>query len=147
MTDPTDPRRAARYELVDHTADLAVRVRGRDLGELCRNLAYTVCDLLADAASVDDVVAVPLALDAPDREALVVTLANEVIYRRDAEGLLLPRLELSEISATSLRGTVRGEAADPERHALRAGLKAATWHELQIREIAGGLELFLVFDV
>ena len=126
-----------RYELVPHTADLALRVRGRDLA-----------GLLADAASVGASVEVPVDLSTPDREALVVALANELIYRRDAEGLLLPGLTVLEAEGGRLRGVLCGEAADPARHALRAGLKAATWHQLAVRDRPGGeLEAFVVFDV
>jgi SHS2 domain-containing protein len=135
-----------KYELVEHTADIAVRVRGRDLGELAQNLAWTVCDLLADAARVGTGVEEPVELRAPDREALLVALANELIYRRDARNILLPALQVEAITTQSLRGHLRGEPAE-ERHDLRAGLKAATWHELAVTETDGGLELFMVFDV
>lgn len=149
------PLGVSRYELVEHTADLAIRVRGRDLGELCANLAWAVGDLLADAGAVatagPGAAAVPLALDAADREALLVTLANELIYRYEADGLLLPALEVLDVDGATggrLRATARGEAADPARHALRAGLKAATWHQLSVTDRPdGSLEAFLVFDV
>jgi SHS2 domain-containing protein len=135
-----------RYELVEHTADVAVRVRGRDLAELAQNLAWTVCDLLADASRVGSATQEAIELSAADRESLLVKLANEIIYLRDARGLLLPTLQLDETSPTRLRGRLAGEPAD-ERHDLRAGLKAATWHELSVTDTADGLELFMVFDV
>src|SRR5689334_22875972 len=131
---------------MEHTADLAVRVRGRDLAELCRNLAFTVCDLLASAGLVTGRgTSLPVTLDAPDREGLCVALANELIFQRDAHGLLLPALDVETVTATGLTGTLRGEPAE-ERHELRAGLKAATWHEISVTETPDGLELFLVFD-
>ena len=137
-----------RYRLAPHTADLAVEVAGADLAALLANLAWAVADQYADAAAVAPRVAVPLALAAPDREALVVALANELIYRRDAEGLVLPHLEVAAADGGRLEATARGEPADPARHALRPGLKAATWHGLSVRDTpGGGLEAFVVFDV
>ena len=135
-----------RYELVEHTADLALRVRGSDLPSLLSNLAFATADQLAEAARVGRVVAVPVSLEAPDREALCVALANEIIYRRDAEGLVLAWLHVDAASDTRLIGTLRGELA-ASHHELRAGLKAATYHELSLRDTPTGLELFLVFDV
>ena len=134
------------YELVEHTADIALRVRGIDLPSLLANLAFAAADQLADAERVGRAVAIPISLSAPDREALCVTLANEIIYRRDAEGLVLPWLDVDAATDTTLTATLRGEAAATE-HDLRAGLKAATYHELSLRDTATGLELFLVFDV
>jgi len=135
-----------RYEWVEHTADIAVRVRGLDLPSLLANLAFATADQLASADRVASSVAVPISLSAPDREALAVALANEIIYRREAEGLLLPWLDVDAATDTTLTGTLRGEPAAPA-HELRAGLKAATYHELSLRDTVGGLELFLVFDV
>src|SRR5262249_53006494 len=117
-----------------------------DLADLLANLAWAVCDQLCDAATVASRVDVALHLEAPDREALAVTLANEIIYRRDAEGLLLPALAVERVTDTELVAVARGEPADT-RHDLRAGLKAATWHELSVRDSGDGLELFMVFDV
>jgi SHS2 domain-containing protein len=136
---------SARYELVEHTADLAVRVRGRDLPELLSHLAFAVVDQLAPADRVVPTHAVRVELVAPDRELLAVALANEIIYRWDAEGLVLPWLEVERVSDTALAGTLRGEPVGT--HEPRAGLKAATYHELAITAGTDGLELFLVFDV
>jgi SHS2 domain-containing protein len=134
------------FDLVEHTADIALRVRGRDFPALLANLAYAVGDQLAAAARVGRLLEVPVSLAAPDREALCVALANEIIYRREADGLLLPWLEVDGATETTLSGTLRGERAG-ETHDLRSGLKAATYHELSLRDTPSGLELFLVFDV
>jgi protein archease len=130
------------WELVDHTADAAVRVRGRDLAEIMTGLAEATASLLADIARVRPAQAVPVRLAAPDREALAVALANEIIFQHDVAGLVLPRLEIERLDDTTLLGALRGDRAP-----ARGGLKAATWHQLALRETAGGLELFLVFDV
>ena len=137
----------ARYQLVEHTADVAIRVRGRDLGELYANFAYAVCDLLGKADAVAPHDAIALHLEAPDREAMLVVLGNELIYRRDAEDVLLPVLEVERAGDTELVAVARGERADPARHELRAGLKATTWHELAVTATEDGLEAFVVFDV
>ncbi len=134
------------YEIVEHTADIAIRVRAPSLGVLAARLAYATADLLCAADSVGRVEAVPVVLEAADRETLLVALANEIIYLREAEGLLVPWLTVDSLEETRLSGTLVGEAAEA-RHQPRAGLKAATYHELSIKESDGGLELFLVFDV
>src|SRR5262249_4717787 len=97
------------WELAEHTADVAVRVRGRDLAEVLRGPAEATASLLADLAAVQPVHAVPLALAAPDREALAVALANEIIFQHDTTGLVLPRLDVDRLDDTALAGTLRGD--------------------------------------
>jgi len=136
-----------RYELLEHTADVAVRVRGADFGELYAGIVWAVVDLMADAAAVVPARAHPLELVAAGPEELVVALANEVLFCFETERFLLPELEVGAATATSVRGTLRGEPLDPARHGWKTELKSATYHGLALRQTDGGLELDLVLDV
>jgi len=136
-----------RYELLEHTADVAVRVRGADLGELYAGIVWAVVDLMADAARVVPSTARPLDLAAAGPEELVVALANEVLFLFESERLLLPQLEVAAATATALRGTLRGEPLDTARHGWKTELKSATYHDLALRKNEGALEVDLVLDV
>jgi len=136
-----------RYELLEHTADVAVRVRGADFGELYGGIVWAVVDLMADASAVLAAVSRPLELAAASTEELVVALANEALFYFETDRLLLPQLVVASASATSLRGTLAGEPLDPGRHGWKTELKSATYHDLVLRRDAGGLVIDLVLDV
>jgi len=128
-----------RYELLEHTADLAVRVRGAELPELLANVAWAMVDLMADAASVAPRESRPLIVRAESLEELVVGWANEIIFRFETETLLLPMTENLTVSGFEAHGVARGESLDRTRHGWKTELKSATYHDLVVRREAGGV--------
>jgi SHS2 domain-containing protein len=88
-------------------------------------------------------VEVPLALEAADAAALLVDFLNELIYRADAEGLVLDAFELERCDERGLRGRARGS-----RTAGAVPVKAATFHGLVVtRSADGALEARVVLDI
>jgi SHS2 domain-containing protein len=138
-----------RYQLLEHTADVAVRVRGRDLPELFRALAFAVVDLMARAESVAPQEERRLEAHGGSIEELVVAWANEILFRLETERLLLPWLDIEAVTPTCVRGIARGESLDADRHGWKGELKSATYHELAVRrdEVGGEWVAELVLDV
>ena len=130
--------------IVEHTADWAVRVRGRDLAELFGRAATGMVRLLvADPRAVPLDVERAISLESYDAEGLLVEWLGELAYLAEREGLVFPIIELDRVMPTGLSGTVRGGRA-PE---LQKHIKAVTYHDLAIRRIGSGLEVTIVFDV
>lgn len=136
-----------RYELLEHTADLAVRVRGADLAELLANVAWSMVDLMADAGAVALRESREVAVRGESLEELVVAWANEVLFRFETETLLLPAVENLTVTGLEARGVLRGERLDRARHGWKTELKSATYHDLAVRQGEGGWSVDLVVDV
>jgi SHS2 domain-containing protein len=142
---PTNPQpENYDFEEIEHTADWALRVRGRGLAELLTNAARGMVSLIvADPAALPSDVAQELELEAIDAESLLVDWLSELAYWAEAEMLIFHRFELQDVSPTSLRATIRGgHAPDLKKH-----IKAVTYHNLEIVETVEGLEATVVFDV
>lgn len=136
-----------RYELADHTADVAVVLHGRDEAEAYASAAWALADLLCDAARVAARVARPVDARGADAAETAVRLMNDLLYLWDAEGLVLPVLEVEEATPVRVRGTVRGEPLDPDAHGFKGSLKAATYHDLAVERDAGGIHIRITLDV
>ncbi len=143
MADETQPAEIDGTRIVEHTADWALHVTGRDLPELFRRAAEGMARLLAGAAPIATEVTRPLALDAYDAEGLLVDWLGELAYWAERDGLVFQRVELSEVTATHLDGVVYG-GRPPE---MQKHIKAVTYHDLAIRQLGDGLEVTIVFDV
>ena len=132
------------YEIIDHTADWAIRVFGPDLAGLLVNAALGMSSLMAA-----DVTAVPanttrhLQIEAFDAETLLVEWLTELAYLAEMEQLVFVRFQLADVTPHHLRATVTGgRVAELQKH-----IKAVTYHNLEIMETAVGLEATIVFDV
>lgn len=131
-------------EIVEHTADWSLRVRGEDLGQLFRYAAVGMAMLMVeDPAALPDDVERNLALEAYDAESLLVDWLNELAYWAEMEQIVINQIDIKEISRTRLAATVRGGKAP----VLDKHIKAVTFHNLAIKSTDSGLEVTIVFDV
>ena len=144
MTHPPQARPPIpRVEDVEHTADRALRIGGRDLAELFANAALGMNSLMLSAAAGRPSIAKEIKLEAIDAESLLVAWLSELAFWAETESLVFTHFEFLGISPTRLRAVVRGDRVGAfEKH-----VKAVTFHNLVIRPEAGGLTATVVFDV
>jgi SHS2 domain-containing protein len=92
----------------------------------------------------------PIALEEQRADLLLYRLLEELIFLKDAEGLLLRvpsvRIHPSD-GGLRLEAEARGEPLDPARHGLLADVKAVTLHRLRVEQTARGWEASVVLDV
>ena len=132
------------FEEVEHTADWALRVRGRDLRELLVNAARGMsCLLVPDVEAVTTDVERRFELDALDAESLLVEWLSELAYWAEAESFVFREFELPRVAPDHLEATARGGYASN----LQKHIKAVTYHDLEIVRREDGLEATVVFDV
>ena len=141
-------------EDLDHTADVGIRIRGASPGEfLCEALRGVNLILVGETTweEIREVDIVEISLSAQDPETLLVDFLNEVIFLFDSRRLLFRKLQLEAVELSGprcvLRGVLSGEPFDPQRHELQTEIKAATFHDLVVRNERGGLSADVVFDL
>ena len=132
-----------RFEEVEHTADIAVRVWGRDLAELFANAAYGMACQLADPDGVSRVIEQSIELDAYDAETLLVAWLGELLYLGEREECVFTDFDLLEVTSTRLRAVAWGGAVQEHR----SHIKAVTFSDLEIVRTDAGYEVTIVFDV
>lgn len=132
-----------RFEEVEHTADIAIRVWGRDLAELFANAAYGLACQMTDPGGVERTVEHPIELEAYDAETLLVTWLGELLYLNERDGYVFTAFDVLEVTPTRLRAIARGgPAREHWRH-----IKAVTFSALEIVHTGAGYETIIVFDV
>jgi SHS2 domain-containing protein len=131
---------------IEHTADWAMRVRGRDLRELFVNAAQGMFGLIADLETTTagaSRVKRRIELEAFDVETLLVSWLGELLWLNEESGAVFTRYEITSLTPTHLQATVCGEPAPGQwKH-----IKAVTFHDLEIITTDDGCEVTLVFDV
>ena len=135
------------FELIEHPADVGIRVYGRDLGTLFARAALGLCSFITDTDTVVERETRSIEVAAPDRESLLVAWLSEVLWLIEVEDLLFARFTIESLSATALVALAHGEPADPQRHPYRGAIKAVTYHQLALRRRAGTWSTNIIFDV
>lgn len=132
-----------KYRELEHTADLAILVFGKDLPQLFANAAYGLFDIMADLSKPLSGAKRLIRLRAPDVESLMVDWLNELIYLHDQEGEIYNGFDIVFPAMGEMKASVEGGKGAGSK----LNVKAATFNDLEIREVAEGFEARLVFDV
>jgi len=136
-----------RYEQFPHTADIGVRVFGKDLKELFGNAAFAMFDIIADLEGMTGETTETINVEAADREGLLVAWLDELLYLFYTKQLIFYRFDIHELSDTALRASAIGRPVATNRNRLKTEIKAATYSDLTIKKTAEGYSVEVIFDV
>lgn len=131
------------FEEVEHTADIAIRVRGRDLADLFANAAYAMACQLTDVEEVDVSRQAEIELQAEDVEMLLVEWLSELLYLGERDNVVFVAFDMSRVTAHALQALARGGPVVEHQ----AHIKAVTFSEMDVRRTGEGYETIIVFDV
>jgi SHS2 domain-containing protein len=132
------------YEEISHTADLALRVWGKDLHDLFVNAAAGMTALMS-GTSFDGppTLTRALSIEAMDAESLLVEWLSELAFLAESEGAVFKSFSIADITETGMIAVLEDQlSVKPART-----IKAVTYHDLEIIKTDRGLEATVVFDV
>jgi riboflavin kinase / FMN adenylyltransferase len=132
-----------RYREVEHTADRALWVWGRQLPDLFVGAARGMYSLMAESEGLVPTGWREVSLEAWDRESLLIDWLNELLYITDVEHLLFVSYRIKSFVDTALCAEVGGVSAP----VTKAHIKAATFHNLEIAPEGTGWSVTVTFDV
>ena len=138
------------YEILEHTADIRVRVRAGDLKTLFSRSSRAMFDLIAGrktalGAGNADKVELTVSQKAGNLEELFINWLNELLFLSSSQGLIFSGFKIKSLSENSLEALVLGEKA--ENYQINKEIKAATYHQLQITKSGNDCMVEVIFDV
>lgn len=137
------------YQIIDHTADIGIKVEAKDLEQLFVDAAAALTDLLITQKreyipSID----VPIEIRAPALDQLLVRWLQEMLFVFETRRLVLSKFWVDEISERHLLGDAKGIKFDPTRHEQKLAIKAVTYHQLKVEKTPSGLwQAQVIFDI
>ena len=137
-----------KFEFLEHTADLAVRIFGSSVKDLFVNAADTLFNLISDYEP-EKTKEKTIKLFADNYDDLLVSWLNDLISGFWAEMILPSAFEIDfiENEGLSLKAKVKGCEFNPYQNPLKREIKAATYHNVNIKQYGGVWETEVVFDV
>jgi SHS2 domain-containing protein len=136
-----------KYELFEHTADIGVKLKGKDLSELFRNAASAMFDIIAEKkqASPKKPTKIRIEQKANNLEELFVNWLNELLSLSATKELIFSEFQINKINKNAMRAQATGE--DIKNYEFNTEIKAATYHQLKLEESETGWRAEVIFDV
>ena len=135
--------RAPSHTFEDHTADVRLRVEAPDLAALLEEAGRALGELMGGGAPGPLGDPVRVRVEAPDRAALLVRWLDELVFLSETEHRVWTDIHVARAEDRSVEAVVRG----PTVEALRTAIKAATFHDLHVDDLADGIRACVVLDV
>ena len=131
------------FSVFDHTADIGLEVRGDDLADLLETAARAAFDqmledLPGNVETTEEVHAAPAEDLADDAGELLVVWLQELLYRFDTAALVPLEIAIAACGPREVRARVGFGRFDANRHRTRTGIKAVTYHGLDVHQEADG---------
>lgn len=135
------------YEYFEHTADLGIRVAGRDLPDLFEESARALFQtIVADLKTIEKLEEVVVALPKDDYDYLLFDWLKALLYHFDVDGLVFGDFRVT-IDDNGLRGVAWGEPTDRKKHDLEHEVKAITYHGLFVEQTDSGWNAEIIVDI
>ncbi len=135
------------YEIIEHTADIGLRVKAGNPKGLFRNAAAAMFQVMAEpkGRAVKAAEELFVKLNAENLEELFVNWLNELLSLSAAKELIFSDFKINTLEDNRLEAVVIGRPQKDFR--INSEIKAATYHELKVEETASGWVAEVIFDV
>jgi SHS2 domain-containing protein len=145
---PTKSFLAKDYELIEHTADIGIRVKAKGLAEIFKNAALAMFDIIAEEKSQvtshkSQVIRIKQKADNLDE--LFINWLNELLSLSATEELIFLDFKIDKIDDKNIQAKAFGQ--DMKNYRVNSEIKAATYHQLKLEETNGGWTAEVIFDV
>ena len=139
--------RMKRFEILDHTADIGIIVYGEDLKVLFENAGKAFFHLITDLRKVRRRTERKIVAKGESLDRLMVDWLSELLYLHDVENLLFKEFKVVSVGEDGLKAIAKGEPFQEGVHAIKTGVKAVTYHWLEVRKKNGGWRAQVIFDL
>ncbi len=140
-----------RFRFLEHTADAYVEVYGADLEEAFGNAGAAMTDVMTELETIEPKDKEKFVVEAQDEPALLYNWLEELLLEFELKGKLYSRFEVTDIQKTSkgfkLEAKAWGEAYDSNKHPSKVGIKAATYHQMEILKKPGSVVVRFILDI
>ena len=136
-----------RFEILDHTADIGIMVYGGDLKSLFENAGEAFFHLITDLRKVRLRTQRKIEIGGESLERLMVDWLNELLYLHDVENLLFKGFHVESVGEEGLKAKVNGEFFQEGVHVIKTGVKAATYHQLEVLQEKEGWRARIIVDL
>jgi SHS2 domain-containing protein len=139
------------FKFLEHMADAYIAAYGKDLAEAFENAAAAMFEVMTDIKKVKPEVEDYVEVEAADEYALLYNWLEELLVKSEINEMLYSKFEISELARTAdgfrLKAKIWGEKFNPEKHPQKVGVKAVTYHQMEITKEPGKTTVKFILDI
>ncbi len=140
-----------RFKFLEHTADLYIAAYGNSLEEAFENAAYAMFEGMTNLKQVQPTQEETVEVEGYDEQALLYNWLEALLIKFDVTGNLYSRFKITSIEKTTqgfkLKAHIWGEPFNPKKHLSKVGVKAVTYHRMEIIKQPNLVTVKFILDI
>ena len=140
-----------RYEFLEHTADAYVAAYGKDLVEAFENAAVAMFDVATEVEKVNPLNEEQVEAEGEDEQELLYNWLEALLVKSEVNEMLYSKFKVTELvhdsSGFRIKAKIWGEKFDAARHLQKVGIKAVTFHRMEIIKTPRKVTLKFILDI
>lgn len=138
------------FEFLEHTADAYIAAYGKDLVTAFENAALAMFEVMTEVEKVSSKVEDHVEVEAEDEYALLYSWLEALLVKFDINAILYSKFEVNlekNLDTYRLRAKIWGEKFDAKKHTQKVGVKAITYHRMEIIKEPNNVVLKFILDI
>jgi len=135
------------YEIFEHTADIGIRIKAKDIKELFINAGLAVFQISTRKQFVKNKkhTQIIVKIKGNDLKDLFINWLNELLSLSQAKGLIFHAIKVNKLENNYIEAHCT--ASDVANYKVDTEIKAATHHQLKLEEDKNGWLAEVILDV
>jgi SHS2 domain-containing protein len=125
-----------RFEFLEHTADIYIAAHGKTLEEAFEHAALATFEAMTNIEKVAAKTKETLTVEGYDEKSLLYNWLETLLVKFETTETLYSRFHIVSLQKThgeyKLKAEIQGEPFNPQKHPSKVGIKAVTYHRMEI---------------
>jgi len=140
------------FEFLEHTADAYIAAFGKSLSDAFENAALAMFETMTDTADVERKCEDIVEVEGDDEKSLLYNWLESLLIKFEVENMLFSGFKILSISRgadgkLNLKARIYGEPFNPEKHKQKVGIKAVTYHRMEINKEPCKVTVKFILDI
>jgi SHS2 domain-containing protein len=138
------------YEFLEHTADAYIAAYGRNLEEAFATAARALFDVMTQVERVRPETEDLVEVEGKDEYSLLYRWLEVLLVKSETKGMLYSKFEVTiteKMSVFRLKARIWGERFNAEKHLQKVGVKAVTYHRMEVIKSSEKVTLRFILDI
>lgn len=139
------------FEFLEHTADAYIAAHGKNIEEAFENAAVAMFEVMTNTEKISPKQKHFVEVEAEDEYALLYSWLEALLVKFEIQGMLFSKFKILNFEATTRRFKIKaaiwGELFNPKKHQQKVGVKAITYHRMEILKTQNKVTLKFILDI
>jgi SHS2 domain-containing protein len=140
-------KKKPNYTLLNHTADLGIKICGNNLSDLFEQAGNALIHVMFGNAHQGKTRSMKISVLGDDLADLMVRWLGEILYLFEGDELVVTSITIDSLNSSQLEATLETVSYEPEIHEILNEIKAVTYHQIQVTNRGDIWEARVIFDL